>query len=74
VDAACQLAQLGKPMLELVARAIEHLRELGRLRRHARTCHLERERQRDEPLLCTVVQVALDASTLGVAGRDDPGA
>ena len=33
----------------------------------------EREGQADEPLLSSVMQVPLQPSPLGVAGRDDPG-
>ena len=34
--------------------------------------HPQLQRERDEPLLRAVVQVALEPAALGVAGRDDP--
>ena len=49
--------------------------EIKRLRRrvvaHAALQEAQLQRERDEPLLRSVVQVALQAPALGVAGRDD---
>ena len=74
MHAAGELAQL----LERRARAPRArrpcllLRRPGRARRRSssRSC----ERERDEPLLRAVVEVALEPPALGVAGLDEPGA
>ena len=71
MDSAGELAQLGDRLLDLVLRARKHVR--ARPRRPG--CREpERERERDEPLLGAVVEVALDSPPLGVGRGDDPGA
>jgi hypothetical protein len=71
VDAAGQLAQLGGGLRELLAEAVEE--RAGRLRvlGQPRAGHAHVERERDEPLLRAVVQVALDLAPRVVGGLDD---
>ena len=71
VDAVRQFAQLSNRLLDRLAEFVEHLRgHLGifgdDVFRQAKI-----DRQGDEVLLRTVVQIALDASTFGVTTRDD---
>ena len=74
VDAARELAQLLDGQRRLLACLGDQRRGRLRVRREPRLGHAERERQRHEPLLGAVVQVALDPAALGVAGGDDAGA
>ena len=66
MDAARQLAQLLQGVRELVAGELE-VAVLGMPARR----QPQHQRQRDEPLLRAVVQVALQPPPLGVAGLDD---
>ena len=71
MDAAGELAQLGERLRELRARLLEQLdRPRGPTR--TRAGERERERQRDEPLLRAVVEVALEPPPLDVGGLDEP--
>ena len=56
---------------QLLARAGQQPLRLG-VGRELRRDEPQPERQRDEPLLGAVVQVALEPAALGVAGLDDP--
>ena len=71
VEPARELAQLGHRQRELVARRRHEL-----LRRRvvvdAALQQAQLERDRDEPLLGAVVEVALEPAALGVARRHDP--
>ena len=68
---ARQLAQLVERGLQLGARLVEQRRRLRRpLHLHPR--QLELQRQRHQPRLRAVVQVALEPPPLGVAGLDQP--
>ena len=71
VDAARELAQLLERVGELVARGRRELLRLGGVAPDVGAEHPQLERERDEPLLGAVVQVALEPAALGVAGRDD---
>ena len=66
MDAARELAQLLQRVRQLLARA----REVGVVRMPARR-QPQHQRERDEPLLRAVVQVALQPPALGVARGDD---
>ena len=57
--------------LQLAARLVQHRRQLGQLVGPAAR-QLELERERDEPRLGAVVEVAFEAPALGVAGLDEP--
>ena len=70
MQSARQLAQLLQRAAELVAGAVEH-RAQRRIGGHPARRHAHGERGRHEPLLGAVVQVALQATALGVAGLDD---
>ena len=72
VDAARQLAQLLQRVRELVARRGRELLGLLGVAPDVGADHPQLQRQRDEPLLGPVVQVALEPAALGVAGGDDP--
>jgi hypothetical protein len=69
VDTGRDRAEVVKRALDLVA----ELRDEAALVRVLElvACHAEVDAQRDETLLGAVVQVALDAPPLGVAGGDD---
>ena len=72
---ARELAQLLEARGELLARRLEQRASAARDRprarlRASRSC----QRERDEPLLGAVVEVALEPAPLGVAGLDDAGA
>ena len=69
MDATGELAQLGDRLLDLVLCARQHVR-VGRVTAGSR--EPERERERDEPLLRAVVEVALDPPLLGIGRGDDP--
>ena len=73
VDAVGQVAELLDGVLHRIAERVEHLG--GRLGIVGEDVLGEAEvhRQRDEVLLGTVVEVALDLATLGVPGGDDAG-
>ena len=72
METACELAQLLEPGVELAGRVAEQLGRGLRVRLELRLRHAEEERRRDEPLLGTVVQVALEPPALLVAGPHDP--
>ena len=73
MDAAGELAQLGDGHLQLLDRAGEDSLEVGiHAAPEAPLGRTELERERDETLLGAVVDVALDAAALLVAGRHDP--
>ena len=71
MDPARELAQLGERVGELRAGALQQV--LG-LAVGLGLGDPQHQRQRDEPLLRAVVEVALEPAALVVAGRDDPGA
>ena len=73
MDAAGELAQLAQAGAELAQPAVEQRGRLGVVG-HPRAGEPEREGERDEALLGTVVQVALDPAARGVARRDEAGA
>ncbi len=69
-----ELAQLVDRERDFGERAVE--RETGALRRGRAEfvlCVTQRQPDRDEPLLGSVVEVALEPPALLVAGRDDSG-
>ena len=72
MDAAGQLAELVEPLRELVLRAADRTSRAagGSFSSFASTTP-QVERDRHEPLLRAVVQVALEPPALGVAGLDD---
>ena len=70
----CRARALGAPRsecAELVARGGRELLRLGGIAADVGPEHPQLQRERDEPLLGAVVQVALEPAALGVAGRDD---
>src|SRR5207249_808242 len=71
VDSPGEVAELGDRLLDLVLCAREYV---GCGRVGPRGFEAERYGKGHEPLLRTVVEVALDAATLGVACGDDPAA
>ena len=71
MDAARQIAQLLEALPELVDRAVEERRRVGTVG-HAHACEPEVQRQRDEPRLRAVVEVALDAPPFAVGRLDQP--
>ena len=72
MEAAHELADLLERERELGLRRVDQLRHLGRIGLEAALDQVQMERDGHEPLLGAVVQVALDAAPLGVAGGDDP--
>ncbi len=71
MDPARQRAELSQPVLELVARLVEDSRQLGvGIGPTVRTP--EREAKRHEPLLRSIVEVALEPSPFLVRRLDDP--
>ena len=71
VDAARDLAQLVQRAGHPGDGAVKLRGELGELRRHGRLCPAQLQRQRDEPLLGSVVQVPLDPAARLVGGGHD---
>ena len=69
VNAACELAQIIESGVESGRDAVQLPGEIGR-RGRLRLAQLQR--QRDQPLLGAVVQVALEALARLVGGGDDP--
>jgi len=67
-----EVAQLLHRLLDVAADLLEHgVRSFGIVLRDL-AHQVDAHRQRDEVLLRAVVEVALDASTLRVAGLHDP--
>src|SRR4051794_12636145 len=73
VDPARELAQLGEAYLQLVGGTREQVLQV-RVGGGARPGTAEQQRQRDEARLRAVVEVALEAPALRVAGLDEAGA
>ncbi len=73
-DAAREVAQLGERALGLLARLADQLHRALGIALEALLGHAEVERERDQPRLRAVVQVALDALQLGGRGVDHAGA
>ena len=71
MDAAGQLAQLGESLGEILLGGGQRLPRGRRVALELRADHAQAERDRDEPLLSAVVQVALEPPALGVADLDD---
>jgi hypothetical protein len=69
-----QLAQLLERVLELLARGGQVGAGTVGIGLEAPLDHAQLERERHEPLLGAVVEIALQAPALGVAGLDDAGA
>jgi hypothetical protein len=72
VDAAGELAELGGRLGEAADRLLEQLGGGVRVVTKLRLDHPQRQSQHHEPLLRTVVKVALDLSTGRILGGDDP--
>ena len=71
MDSARELAQLLERLRELIAgRLHQPLRQCG-VGLDAALDHLQLERHADEPLLCAVMEVALQPPPFGVTGGDD---
>jgi hypothetical protein len=71
VDAARELAQVVEPLGELLLGRGQQLAGLLRVLLERGADHPQVDRDRDEPLLRAVVQVALQPTALCVAGLDD---
>ena len=71
MDPASELTEFLECGIELGPRDRELARRRG-VRLEARIEHPQAQRQRHEPLLGSVMEVALDASARGVRGLDDP--
>src|SRR5207247_2028741 len=71
MDAARQRAELLERLRELVRGGVEEGRGVLRIRRQLRLGEPESEGKRDEALLRAVVEVALEAAALGVAGLQE---
>ena len=71
MDAAGQLAQLGRGLLELGAEPLEERADARRVLGEPPAGDLDVEHEADEPLLRAVVQVALDLAPGGVGGLED---
>ncbi len=71
MDSAGELTELLQTERELFARLREQLRRSRRVGRQLRLGEAKAESERDEALLCAVVEVPLEPLPLGVAGLDD---
>ena len=72
MDASCELPQLLEREGQLTCRVGENRVGASRIGGELALRQPEREGERHETLLCAVVQVALEAPPLGVAGFDEP--
>ncbi len=72
VDSPCELSQLAEGLFELVVRLAQHRFRSRGVSREGGLDELELKRERDEPLLRAVVQVALQSAPLAVGRFDDP--
>jgi len=72
MDAACGFAQLLGCGLELGHRFLEQLAGAVWVALEAIAGEADVERERDQPLLGTIVEVAFELAPLGDAGLDDP--
>src|SRR3954447_9803120 len=73
MDAARELAQLLQRALQLAARCVEEPRRRGRVAVELALREAELERQRDQPLLRAVVEIALEPAALAHRHLDQPG-
>ena len=73
MEAAGELAQLGERKGELVAGGRQGRARGRRIGVELRLREPQGQRERDQALLRTVVEVALEAAPLDVTGGDDPG-
>ena len=71
MDAACQVAQLLQREVGLLARLADQLGGAGVGGFDPLLGHAQVQRERHQPLLRAVVEVALDAAPLGVGRSDD---
>ncbi len=71
MDPTSELTELLEPERQLVARLRDQLRRGRRVLGEPRPGDAKPERERDQPLLRTVVEVPLEPPPLGVAGLDD---
>ena len=69
MNAARQIAQLLEALPQLVDRAVEERRRVGTVG-HAHACEPEVQRQRHEPRLRAVMEIAFDAPPLAVGRLD----
>ena len=74
MQAADELPDLLQRERQLDLCSLDQCRHLARVGLEPPADQLEVERDGDESLLRAVVQVALDASALGIPGRHEPGA
>ena len=74
MDPARELAELFERLRKLVRGLAEETIRLLGVVLDARLREAEHERERDEPLLGAVMEVALEAAPLDVAGLDQAGA
>src|SRR5690242_688029 len=72
MDAPRKLAELLERGLQLAPRGLQQPRRRGRLRVDLALREAELERQRDEPLLGAVVEVALEPATLADRHLHEP--
>src|SRR6185295_20034163 len=68
MDASRQFAELLERLCELLRGAAEELRRLLRVRHQLGLREPKRQRERDEALLGSIVEIPLEAPSLGVAG------
>ena len=73
MDAARELAQLAEAQPQLLLGLVEQAAQLALLGR-ADARGPQQQRERDQPRLCAVVEVALEPPPRGVAGGHEPGA
>ena len=67
MDATRQLTQVGQPLREILLGDGKELARGSRVVLELAPDHAQPDRDRDEPLLCSVVQVALESPALAVA-------
>src|SRR3954453_23610439 len=72
MDSTCQLAQLVEPLCELVLGNGQDLSGGRRLLLELHTDQGEVDREGYQPLLCAIVQVALEPPALRIRGLHDP--
>ena len=72
MDAPRQIAKLGERLRQLLLCGREQAGSGLGVVAHSRLREMEGDRERDQPLLCAVVEVALDSLASSVRRLDDP--
>ena len=72
VDPLCKLRRVGERLLHVASHLLEELLRRSRIGVQQSIRQLQVDRERDQPLLGPVVELALDQAPVGIGGEDEP--